>query len=196
MERIVVGMADCRVAAGPEVTLVTYALGSCIGLTIYDPAAQVGGMLHFMLPDSAVDPARSRQNPYMFADTGIPLLLQSMGSLGASRQRLIVSAAGAAQILDDQGVFEIGKRNYLATRKLLWKYRLLIAYEAVGGKDFRTISLETRTGRLVLHESGRPRDLTPVSGTLNPGRKEDSRGLPRPNSGRFTGNAYICPASD
>ncbi len=58
--------------------LATYALGSCIGLSVYDPKAAVGGLLHYMLPDSAIDPARSRQNPYMFADTGIPKLLEQV----------------------------------------------------------------------------------------------------------------------
>jgi chemotaxis receptor (MCP) glutamine deamidase CheD len=74
MEQIVVGMADCRIAAIPEQILVTFALGSCIGLAVYDVRARLGGLLHYMLPDSAIDPARRQDNPYMFADTGIPLL--------------------------------------------------------------------------------------------------------------------------
>ena len=85
MERIVVGMADCRVAAEPGAVLITYALGSCIGLTMYDPVTGVGGLLHFMLPDSTLDPARSAQNPCMFADTGIAWLLQNLTARGASK---------------------------------------------------------------------------------------------------------------
>lgn len=162
MERIVVGMADCRIGAGLDLVLVTYALGSCIGLTMYDPVARIGGLLHFMLPDSRLDPVRSQENPWKFADTGIPLLLDKLCALGASKRRLVVSAAGAAQILDDQGVFEIGKRNYIATRRMLWKHGLLLRSEAIGGGDFRTITLEIETGRLLLQEAGRERELTPV----------------------------------
>ncbi|HUI80614.1 MAG TPA: chemotaxis protein CheD [Bryobacteraceae bacterium] len=161
MERIVVGMADCRTAANPESVLVTYALGSCIGLTMYDPVAGIGGLLHFMLPDSNLDPARSRQNPHMFADTGIAWLLEKLLAQGASKRRLIACAAGAAQILDDKGVFEIGTRNYMATRRLLWKHGMLLQREAIGGTNFRTISLEIATGRLLLQEAGKHRELSP-----------------------------------
>ena len=68
-------MADCKVGHVAGQILATYALGSCIGLSVYDPKAAVGGLLHYMLPDSGIDPERSRANPYMFADTGIPKLL-------------------------------------------------------------------------------------------------------------------------
>jgi len=161
VDRIIVGMADCRIGAGQDSVLITYALGSCIGLTMYDPVVGVGGLLHFMLPDSALDPVRGRENPYMFADTGIPLLLENVCAIGGSKRRLVVCAAGAAQILDDQGLFEIGKRNYLATRRLLWKHGMLLQCEAVGGVACRTVSLEIATGRMVLQEAGRPRELTP-----------------------------------
>jgi chemotaxis protein CheD len=154
-------MADCRIGVDPESALVTYALGSCIGLTMYDPVAGVGGLLHFMLPDSELDPARSRQNPSMFADTGIAFLLEKLIAQGASKRRLITCAAGAAQILDDKGVFAIGKRNYLATRRLLWKHGMLLQREAIGGVDFRTITLEIATGRLLLQEAGKHRELAP-----------------------------------
>jgi chemotaxis protein CheD len=157
--RVVIGMADCGVAAEAESLLVTYALGSCIGLALYDPVAGVGGLLHFMLPDSTQFPGKVQENPYRFADTGIPLLLERVCAQGALRRRLIVYMAGGAQILDSEGVFEIGKRNCLAARRLLWKYGLLLAGEAVGGADFRTVTLEIATGRFVMEEGGRHREL-------------------------------------
>ena len=117
----------------PGQVLVTFALGSCIGLTAYDPVSAVGGLLHFMLPDSTIDPERARVNPCMFADTGIPLLLDRVCKHGGAKRRLAVHAVGGAQMLDQQGVFEIGKRNYLAMRKALWKAGSLLHGEAVGG---------------------------------------------------------------
>ena len=159
MEQIVVGMADCRVADRPEQVLVTYALGSCIGLAIYDPQTKVGGLLHFMLPDSTIDPERGKANPYMFADTGIPLLLQQLSGRGAVKRRLVVRAAGGAQMLDQENVFEIGKRNYLAMRKLLWKVGILVHAEAVGGMRSRTVRLELSTGRFWLSEGGEQTEL-------------------------------------
>lgn len=159
VDEIVVGIADCRVANVPGQVLATYALGSCIGLSVYDPVVVVGGLLHFMLPDSTIDSVRGRENPYMFADTGIPLLLQTVYGKGASKRRLVVQAVGAAQMMDPRNVFEIGKRNYQALRRILWKAGILLHTEAIGGVKSRTVRLEIGTGRVWLQEGGEQREL-------------------------------------
>ena len=159
MDQIVVEMADCRVADVPGQVLATYALGSCIGLAVHDPKANVGGLLHFMLPDSSIDPERGREKPFMFADTGIPLLLDQVCQKGASRQRLMVHAAGGAQMMDRENVFEIGRRNYMAMRKILWKKGILVHAEAIGGINSRTVRLQIGTGRVWLQEAGAHREL-------------------------------------
>ncbi len=76
MEQIVVGMTDCRITQVPGQVLTTFASGPCIGLAVHDGSADVGGLLHFMLPDSSTDPRRACAIRFMFADTGIPLELQ------------------------------------------------------------------------------------------------------------------------
>ena len=159
MSSLIVGISDCRISASPTDLLVTYALGSCIAVTFYDPLAKVGGMLHYMLPDSSLDAAKARENPYMFADTGIANLLEAVGAAGGQKGRLIVRLAGGAQVLDRQGTFQIGKRNCLAARKLLWKAGLLIGGEAVGGMTSRTARLEIATGRMWIREGGEDREL-------------------------------------
>ena len=159
MDQIVVGMADCKVADAPGQVLATYALGSCIGLAVHDPKANVGGLLHFMLPDSGIDPARGHDNPWMFADTGIPLLLNQVCARGASKKRLIVHAAGGANMMELQNGFEIGRRNYLAMRKILWKSGILVHGEAVGGVRSRTVRLEVGSGKFWLQEAGEVREL-------------------------------------
>lgn len=163
MDQIIVGMADCQIGDAPGQVLATYALGSCIGLAVYDPKALVGGLLHFMLPDSTIDPARGKENPFMFADTGIPLLLAQVCGRGASRRRLIVHAAGGARMMEGEWLFEIGKRNYLAMRRILWKAGLLLHGELVGGASCRTMRLEIATGRLWLQEAGVQREMAPPS---------------------------------
>lgn len=114
-----------------------------------------------MLPDSSIDPARGRDNPFMFADTGIPLLLTKVCGLGASKRRLIVHAVGGAQMMDQQSFFEIGKRNYLATRRILWKAGILLHGQVVGGANSRTVRLEIGSGKLWLQEAGTERELVP-----------------------------------
>ena len=157
MDQIVVGIADCRVADAPEQVLATFALGSCIGITAYDPKAALGGLLHYMLPDSAIDPEKGRHNPFMFADTGIPRLIEMLTARGASKRRLVVHAFGGAQMMDDRKVFEIGKRNALAARKILWKVGILLSGETVGGERSRSVKLEIATGRVVVQEAGEQR---------------------------------------
>ena len=159
MNRVIVGTADCRVEGNPDVMLSTYALGSCVGLAVYDRVPAVGGLLHFMLPDSRLDPELSRSRPYMFADVGIPLLLEKVCTRGARPDRLTVCIVGAAQILNQQDVFEIGKRNYQAARRLLWKLGILLSHEAVGGVAFRNLSLEIATGKVVVQEGGRQQEI-------------------------------------
>ena len=154
MNSLVVGVGDCQVTSKPSDVLITYALGSCIGIAIHDPVAKVGGLLHLMLPESTINPERAQQNPFVFADTGIPLLFRRAYEYGAQKNRLVVSVAGGAQVLDEQAVFNIGKRNHAAVRKILWKAGCLIKNEAVGGTAARTMRLDMETGQVWLHTSG------------------------------------------
>jgi chemotaxis receptor (MCP) glutamine deamidase CheD len=105
----VVDIADLQVSKDPKADLVTYSLGSCIGVAIWDPEVRVGGMLHYMLPQSSISPEKAKANPAMFADTGIPQLFRSAYELGAIKKRMIVKVAGGSSLLDDNGTFNIGK---------------------------------------------------------------------------------------
>lgn len=156
MSLVVVGIADCQVSSEPAAVLVTYALGSCIALLVHDPVAKVAGMLHYMLPESSLDPAKAEKNPYMFADTGIPRLFHAIYRLGGEKRRLVVTAVGGAQVMDREGTFNIGKRNHLAMRKILWKSGVLLQNEDVGGAVSRTVRLEARTGKIMLRRAEEP----------------------------------------
>lgn len=170
MNTLVVGIGDCRVSGDQQASIVTYALGSCIAVMIHDSVAGVGGLLHFMLPESSLDPAKAEKNPYQFADTGIPTLFRSAYQLGADKKRLKVTVAGGAQIMDPQGTFAIGKRNCLAMRKILWKAGVLIQGEYVGGEVSRTVRLEIGTGKILMREAGRPeQELTQTAAGIRKG---------------------------
>lgn len=135
--------------------LVTYSLGSCIGVAIYDPVVKVGGLLHYMLPDSNLDKAKAANNPFMFADTGIPALFKETYKFGAKKQRMKVVVVGGAQILDQKGFFNIGKRNYMALKKMFFKNNVIIDFEDVGGNINRTVRLGVGSGDVYLKTSGR-----------------------------------------
>ena len=152
--KLTVGVADLKTSNRADDVLVTYSLGSCIGIAIHDPVSLVGGLLHFMLPEASLSPEKAAANPYMFADTGIPLLFKDCYRLGAVKERLVVKAVGGAQVLDPNGMFNIGKRNILAMRKLFWQNGVTMGATALGGSVNRTISLEIKTGTVLLKTSG------------------------------------------
>jgi len=156
MSSIVVGISDCRVSNEPDASIVTYGLGSCIAVLAYDPLRKIGGMLHYMLPESSLDPKKAAGNPFMFADTGIPLLFEQVRAHGADPKKMSVRLVGGAQVLDPANVFGIGRRNYLAAKKILWKLGAFISHEAVGGEFSRTVRLDVGTGRSWLREGGKP----------------------------------------
>ena len=155
---VVIGVADCHVTSDTSNVLVTYALGSCVAVSIYDPIARVGGLLHFMLPEAPSDAGQTGKSPYMFADTGIPMLFREAYSKGADKRRLRVRVAGGAQVTGDNGVFNIGQRNCLALKKILWKAGVMVHAEETGGKRARTMRLDMASGRVFLRSPDAPEE--------------------------------------
>jgi chemotaxis protein CheD len=154
--RHIVGVADMRISAKREDNIITHALGSCLGITIHDPVAGVGGLLHVMLPQSSIDPGKATENPSMFVDTGIPRLFLDSYKLGARKERLVVKVAGGAtsRASEEDDYFQIGKRNVIMLRKILWKNGVLLAAEDVGGSASRTMTLDIATGAVCLKING------------------------------------------
>ncbi len=154
--RHTVGIADMKISKNPSDVLITHALGSCLGLTIYDPVARIGGMLHAMLPLSTIDPKKAADNPYMFVDTGVPRLFLESYKAGAQKNRLIVKVAGGATLRanHEEDFFEIGKRNFIMLKKLLWKNDVILNAHDVGGSSSRTMLISLETGDVTLRING------------------------------------------
>ncbi len=157
--RITVDISDAKVSANPENVLTTYSLGSCIGVCLYDPKVKIGGMLHFQLPDSKMDAQRAGAKPLMFADTGMKLLIDKLISLGADKKRMQVKIAGGAAMDIGPKGFDIGKRNYLAIRKVLWKQGMFIDGEDVGGSSPRNMYLNIESGAVTVRSIGLEKQL-------------------------------------
>lgn len=159
VNNIVVDIAEIKISNDPNSVLVTYALGSCIAVIIYDPVIKAGGMIHFMLPLSKTNPEKAKAKPGMFADTGIPLLFKSMYELGCKKENMIVKITGGGKLYEDNGVFEIGKRNYTVLRKLLWKNSVIITSEDIGGAKSRTARLFIDNGNVTVRSKGEEVEL-------------------------------------
>ncbi|MDZ7630649.1 MAG: chemotaxis protein CheD [Gemmatimonadaceae bacterium] len=161
---VIIGMADLKVSDKPDDTLITYALGSCLGIIVHDPVARVAGLLHVMLPSSQIDEAKARAQPAMFVDTGVPLLFKECYRLGARKERMTVSVAGGSFSgrTDADDTFQIGKRNMLTLRKLLWKNGVLIHADDTGGvQQSRTMSIVVSSGLVQLRTNGTLKVLSP-----------------------------------
>lgn len=155
----VLGLADLAVSRDPISILATYSLGSCLGVAVYDPVARVGGLLHAMLPDSSLDPAKAAAQPGMFVNSGMDALLSAMVKNGGQEPRLQVYVAGGAQIMDDRGFFNIGARNCAALTQYLSERQLRVQGQQVGGYVNRTLRLFIATGRVSLKVSGQPGEV-------------------------------------
>lgn len=152
---VTVDISDMKVSDDPNHILVTYSLGSCIGLALYDPVVGVGGLIHCMLPMAKIDLEKARARPFMFVDTGVSQLLKTLFEMGAQRNNLVAKLAGAGSPLGREETFRIGQRNYTILRKLLWKNSILIDAEDIGGAKARTMYLYMSDGLVTVKSEGK-----------------------------------------
>lgn len=156
--RFMVGIGDLAVTRDPQGVVRTLALGSCIAICLLDPRSRSVGLVHIALPESSTDPERAKRQPAYFADTGLAALLDSMqrcAGAGFEPKRLVVKIAGGAQVADPNAHFNIGKRNALAVKRLLWQYGMAVLSEDVGGTISRTVTINCNSGHVVISTPGR-----------------------------------------
>jgi chemotaxis protein CheD len=149
-QRVIIGVGDMAVSNNPQVTLSTYALGSCVGVVAYDPLTRVGGILHLMLPDSTISPEKAVAQPAMFADTGFPMLMRALAGLKGEASRLRLYVAGGANVLSGADAFKIGDRNLVVVKKFIQANGLKVSGHDVAGTVNRTVHLEVGTGLMSL----------------------------------------------
>ncbi|MGD9135014.1 MAG: chemotaxis protein CheD [Desulfobacterales bacterium] len=150
-----VNFCDLKISQNPAETLVAFSIGSGIVVSIYDPLTITGGMLSFVLPESSTMlPEKVGGHPYMFADTGLPALLEAFRDTGAETENIKIAIAGGAQIMDQKAEFNIGLKNYQAVTAFFINKNLSIKHEDVGGICRRTLSLDIRNGCNIIQTLG------------------------------------------
>ncbi len=152
MSRIIVGISDQKLCRKPD-ELITYALGSCVGICMIDKVAGIAGLAHIMLPDSKAIP--SDENKFKFADTGIDLLYSNMLKNGAMPERITAKIAGGANMfaVASASSMSIGERNVEATKKQLIKLGVPLLAEDTGLNYGRTICFNADDGALQVMSS-------------------------------------------
>ncbi len=156
--RITVGIADMKMAQR-EGELITYALGSCIGICLYDPAIKLAALIHIMLP---INMEAGRKNTMKYADTGIRETLKQMQAKGASKARMVAKIAGGASMFEVSGnssLGNIGQRNIESVRLNLRREGIKLVAENVGGTSARTLSFDAATGQGFIHAYGKPNTI-------------------------------------
>ncbi len=152
---IKVGMADLQVAKAPD-SLITLGLGSCIGLTLYDPVTKIGGMVHYMLPDSTQ--LKNNTNIAKFGDTGIRELYNQMIKRGAAPRRMVAKIAGGAKMFEVSGlsnVGHVGERNAEQAKKMLKELQIPLVASDTGLNYGRTVTLDCETGEFFIKAVGK-----------------------------------------
>lgn len=154
-KKLVVGIADMKMAQG-EGMLITYALGSCVGICLYDPLIRLAALVHVMLP---LNMETNRKSPLKYADTGIRETLRQMVEHGGMRSRIVAKMAGGARMFDVPGsgnLGNIGQRNIESAHLVLRKEGIRLLREDVGGTTARTLLFDTESGQACVRSFGKP----------------------------------------
>ena len=158
MGQIILGVGDYGASNTQGDDVKTFALGSCVSVIFLDPKTRTVGMAHVALPDSTINKAKATEKPGYFADTAIPALLELMAKMGCDKRGkgMIVKLCGGANVMDTNDTFQIGKRNALAIKKILWSYGMGAVAEDLGGNFSRTVTISVSAGQVTLSSPGKP----------------------------------------
>jgi len=158
MGQVILGVGDYGASNQHSDEVKTFALGSCVSVILLDPKTRTVGMAHVALPDSSINKMKAAEKPGYFADTAIPALLAEMSKFGCHKKGkgMVVKLCGGANVMDTNDTFQIGKRNALAIKKVLWSYGMGAVAEDLGQNFSRTVSISVETGQVVLSSPGRP----------------------------------------
>lgn len=153
-DKQIVGIADMKLAQGSGM-LITYALGSCIGVCLYEPLTKIAALVHIMLP---LNMETGRKSEFKYADTGIKKTLDAMVAAGAIRSRVVAKIAGGAKMFEVSGgnLGNIGQRNIEGVRMTLNKENVRLLAEDVGGTVARTLLFDPATGQGCVRSYGKP----------------------------------------
>jgi len=144
---LVIGLGELRVSNDPEITLACLGLGSCIGISAYDPVVRVGAMAHVVLPHSDEQPGE--KSPAKYANHAVPLIISELEKLGALRRRIVIKIVGGAKFISTikaGSLLDVGERNTVAVQKALSDHRLTLEAEDVRGSLGRSLWLSIETG--------------------------------------------------
>jgi chemotaxis protein CheD len=157
MKRLIISISDMKISTARNSVLITHSLGSCLGLTAYDPVGGIGGLIHCLLPKACEH--GEVKNQYMFVNTGVPAMIRRMVAKGASLNRMVFKAAGCGRMLQIASSLDIGAQNFAMLESLFAANGVMLASMDVGGSIPRTMSLDLADGRVLITSQGKEWEL-------------------------------------
>lgn len=153
-DKTIIGIADMKMEQNTGM-LITYALGSCIGICLYDGLVKLGALIHIMLP---LNMETGRTNTMKYADTGIRETIRQLEARGASRTRMTAKIAGGAKMFEVSGgsLGNIGQRNIESVHLVLKREGIKLLKEDVGGSTARTLLFDVSSGAVCVRCHGKP----------------------------------------
>ncbi len=148
---VIVGISDQQVAYPPD-SLITYALGSCVGICLFDTMRRISGLAHVLLPQAFI--GSDRHEVYKFADTAVEELVRSMERQGCARLHMIAKIAGGANMFITTGK-SIGERNVEVVKNELKRLNIRLMAEDTGLNYGRTVEFNTQNGSMIVKTAGK-----------------------------------------
>jgi chemotaxis protein CheD len=144
---VAVGLGEIHLSNDTNVVLACLGLGSCIGVSAYDPVSHVGAMAHIVLPQG--NEADCERTPAKFANSALPFMVKEMEKKGAIKKRIVMKIAGGAKIISNvppKSILDIGDRNVTAIKISFAEHQLQLTAEDLFGKLGRSMWLHIETG--------------------------------------------------
>jgi len=145
---IEVNMSEMKIARAPDL-LVTRGLGSCLGITLYDPVKKIGAMAHPMLPD--IDKAKIKSNPCRFVNSVINKIIEDLKKEGCLKMNLVAKLFGGAHMFSfiaQDSILNVGEKNIEMAEAIFQQYGIKVAAEELRGTIGRTIELDLENGKV------------------------------------------------
>lgn len=111
--------------ATPRDMVLVTVLGSCVCACIRDKVSGIGGMNHFMLPDSGHDRNNPLGDSARYGTYAMEILINQLLKMGAKRSNFEAKVFGGGSVLRGFSVNNIGERNaefvleFLKTEKIV-----------------------------------------------------------------------------